>query len=353
MQLLLAAYVSEPPTYGPDVPAELAAIARRATAREPAERFESVRAFREAVGRFRDRQSADRLARAAVDGLDEVAPSVAAGAGDGDVEPRLAEIELAIESARRRWDAHPLLAGAAQRLLEQRVRHAAAQDRPDAALGFLARMSSPAPELAEAVERARGRVAERASYRRRLEAMSRELDLTLGSAARRRVFALLGALWLLINLAFGWGARTGAFVVGYRELLVEGALLVASLVPLGLLLRRTLFQNRANRRLYGGLAFTAATVELHWVVCTLLGIPSTVAVGLTTLYYTFAFATLALVLDQRLLGAAACMAGAAVGVALAPRYVYEHVGIGGGAAVACTLWLWARSGEEERAHERP
>jgi hypothetical protein len=338
--LLLTAWISAPKEYGERVPAELAAILHRATHREPAERFQSARAFREAIERFLRHRRADDLVRRASDGLRELAVMLERGATDAEVEPSVTEITLAIEQARRGFAAHPRLEAVDQELLERRIDQALARERPETAAAFLAQLRAPQPATLEKIEALRARLRDRDAHVARLEAMSRELDLTLGSTARRRMFALLGAAWLMFSVLLGALARSGALQVDYRALLVEGAALVAALGPIALWRRRDLFQNTANRRLYGGLAFTAAAVELHWVVCSLLEVPVTTAMAITPLYYTYAFTTLALALDRRFFLGAIALAACAVASAAFPSSVFEILGVGGACAVALTLLAW-------------
>ncbi len=338
--ILLAAWVSAPKQYGPDVPAELVAILHRATHRDPEQRFPSARAFREAVEAFLRHRRADLLVRRAADELRRVAPLLASGAPDDELEPRLAEVELALEQARRGFSDHPQLAEVHEELATARIEHALARERPEAASAFVAQLRSPDAAVEARIEALRARLREREAHIAGLEAMSRELDLTLGSAARRRLFAMLGVAWLLVSLALGALDRSGLLSVDYRALLVQGGLMVAALGPIAFFRRRVLFQNVANRRLYGGLIFTAAAVELHWVACLLLDVPVATALAVTPLYYAYAFATLAVALDRRFFAGAAALTACAAASAAFPTLVLDIIGVGGSAAVALTLYAW-------------
>jgi serine/threonine-protein kinase len=346
MMTLLASFTSEPKTYAADVPEELVSILHRATHRDPRQRFESARAFREALEGFLRHRRADRLVRRALEGARELRGLLDAGAGDAEVEPRFSEHALALEEARRGWAEHPQLRPLTDTLLAHRATHAIAQDRPEAALAFLGEMRAAPRVLVERAEAARRSGEAREAHVRRLEAMSRELDITLGSSDRRRLFVVLGALWLGFSVCFGWLLRSGALTMGYRELLAFGGVLVGTLGPVAFWIRRRLFQNTANRRLYAGLTFTAAVIELHWIACMLLDVAPSVAIALTPLYYAYAFATLALALDRRFFYGAGALAVAALAGALVPEAAHEVVGVGGASAVALTLWAWSRSSDE-------
>ena len=342
MAVLLAAFLSEPPEL-PGAPPELRAIVRRATHVDPEQRYASADALREALEGFLRHRLAERLASQAARMLDALGAEVARGAGDVEIEPRLAECAQAIREARREWPAHPELEVLSEALLERRLQHAIAHDRVEAADAVLAQMKQPGDAHRAQLEAARARVSARRAHVARLEDMSRELDLTLGTASRRATFGILGAIFFLISLVLGYLTRSGIHRIGYTELLVEGALLVATLVPYGYWNRRRLFVNVANRRLYGGLTLTALTVEVHWIVGVLLDIPVPHAVAVTPLMYTFAFATLAVSLDRRIYWGAAAMALAAAAAALWPSWALDIVGIGGGLAVFSILAAWRRA----------
>ncbi len=338
---LAHAYESPPCVYEDTVPRELQTILHRALAREPEQRYPSVEAFREAVEGFLQHRHAEHLAARAEATIAAVERQLASSAGP-DLEAQLAEIEVAIEQTAREWGQHPRLPVLARTLLVLRTRHALAEERVDAARAFHARLDGKDPVLGEEIEALAETLAERARHVRSLEAIGRDLDLTLGGAERQRLFALLGASWASVSLVIGALDRRGALRFGYRELLVEGGCLVAVLVPYGFRRRRTFFQNLANIRLYGGLIFTAVAVELWWVAGALLGVPVRAAIALTPLFYTYAFATLALVLDRRFARGAFALLVTAALAARFPRWALDCIGLGGAAAVALTLHAFRR-----------
>jgi hypothetical protein len=173
-----------------------------------------------------------------------------------------------------------------------------------------------------------------------LEAMSRELDLTLGSRERRGIFAVFALSWLATSLSMGFVSRAGIHAFAYVDLLIGGFILVALLLPYGLWTRRQYFQNRANTRLYGGLIFTAIAVELFWLAAWALDVPVTSAVAVTPTFYAYAFGTLALALDRRWLRGVALMGVTGLVSALHPDYAYDLIGIGGAGTVVATLAGW-------------
>ena len=337
VEVLTRAYTSEPAQYAADVSRELAGILHRAMNRDPEQRFPGADALREAVEAFLRHRGAEHFATRADEALADAEARLEAGGAGSGLEACLAECEAALELVRREWPEHPRLVALEDALLERRARHALLEERLDAAEAFSAQLRVPSAALTARLAALRAKLDLRDRHVRSLETLGRELDLTLGSRERRVVFAILGVAWALQNATLGWLDRTGLMRLDYRVLLVNGGLLVATIVPWAWWRRHTLFQNRANRRLYGGLIFTALAMELLWVMGVLLHLPTRTALALTPLFYTYAFATLGLVLDRRFLrGAAALLVAAGLG-ALWPAWGPEVVGVGGALAVWLTL----------------
>jgi len=336
---LAHAFTSEKVEYGPEVPRELASILGTALKREPSQRFQSADALREAIDGFLRHRGAEHFVDRADEGLTEIDSRLARGI-DPEIEPRLSEIEVAIEQARREWPEHPRLGALERALVERRTRHAILEGRLEAAVAFHAQLVDAATELGAQIELLRRSLDERARHVESLEAIGRELDLTLGGRERQFLFTVLGGTWAVVGVMFGILDRSGILRIGYRELLLFGALLVATFLPYGLARRRTFFQNRANRRLYGGLIFTAVAVEVWWVAGILLHVPVRSALALTPLFYTYAFATLAIVLDRRFFRGAIALLLTAGFSALFPAWSLDCIGLGGAAATALTLHAW-------------
>lgn len=343
MLQLSRAFISEPQEYETDVPKELVRIIHRATEPRPEDRFESVDALRRAIEGFLQHRRADRTIARAETVLGELRDALGAEHEAIDIEPRFAECEVALEQARRAWAQHPRLTPLQDELWRQRFAYAESREDISAAREALARLTELDPSLDERLRALISAADAQAKRVARLEAMQRELDVTLGRQDRRRVFMGLGFVWAVICIGLGVTTRSGILNLGYTELLVEGLALVAVLFPYGYLRRKVLFQNRANRKLYGGLIFTALAVELFWVANMLLGVPVLHAVALTPMFYTFAFGTLAITLDPRFWWGTVPLAIASVATGLATTWTHDLIGIGGLCAVVATSWAWRES----------
>jgi serine/threonine protein kinase len=350
MELLGSAFASVPPTYGPEVPRELGDIVVRATRFEPKERFPSVLALREALEAFLRHRPADRLLSRVEEGLARLETLASEKRAEGDderrdeeIEPLLAECDIALEEARRSFAEHPRLPALDRGVALRRIEHALVSERPADARQLLPRLS-PDPDLsartAERITALEARLSERARHLHALEDLERDLDLTLGAASRTRLWLLFGVAWALVSLGYLAIERLWHVPLTYPALLVQGGVMVGVLLPVAILFRRTLLENRAHQRLYGGLALTGLTVELLWIMGLLMDIPIHTALAMTTLLYTYAFATIAIAIDRRVLPATFVMAGAAALTALMPELVHAWLGLGGLSAVLVTTRAW-------------
>ncbi|MFO0711391.1 MAG: serine/threonine-protein kinase [Sandaracinus sp.] len=275
-ELLGAAVESEPFAYGPAVPGDLAALANRATSREPADRPESALAFRAALGehtRHREAHGLLAAARAAMEPL--VAGRVSL------VEPeaasRLAEAVAALGAARR---VHPEAVEADHdRYLALATEREIALESPVAARTFSRRRRAPDPDHEARIDALEARQEATRSQAQELARAKAEADVSV--TMRQRVW-LLAAVFVPVLL--GTIFLTTTELAAGAELTTRGLLttnLVATLMlGVGLTLGRAyFFGNRGNRLLsfYGATAFLGAT----WVhlVSYLTDVPTPVALA--------------------------------------------------------------------------
>ncbi len=206
----LAALDAGPYPYATSVPEELGAIANRASACEPADRYATVRALREAIAGYVQHRSSLALAHQAEDRVEELRGL--AGQPDDDAQQRFerltVEARFALDQALAQWPENPKAIAAA------------------AALDAL-------------IAARRNRVAE-------LERLARDLDPHAGSPQRTLAFALMAVIG--VGLAI-------VGIVDYPTLPTPDRLFYQSLAPLGLMamitvaMRRHAFATSFNRRL--------------------------------------------------------------------------------------------------------
>lgn len=153
----------DPFTFGPFVPQELADIARKALATDPADRFRSARDLRDALVRFLSHRSSRLAARRAHEQLDGLRELLATDADAIAIHARFSACRFGFEQALSEWsdntEARDGLLDALQ--LMARAELDAGNARTAAAL--LADIPDPPPQLLERLEEVRAHEAARAS----------------------------------------------------------------------------------------------------------------------------------------------------------------------------------------------
>ena len=204
MDVVRAALVSDAFSYGADVPAELAALANRATSRDPALRPESAEAFRDELGDFLKHRSARALAEIAVVRVSELEEALAA-AGDSAPTDIAAAYRLAtearfglVESLREHADGEEAQ-GAMDRCLAASIELELRQGNADAAEALLREVRGPRAAIEKRIAETRARKERAAQAGAALERIERDLDPSVHGAPR--VLLILGLA--VISLSFG------------------------------------------------------------------------------------------------------------------------------------------------------
>ncbi len=228
IEALLHAHESAPAAYEASVPEELAELANRACAKDPAERPADVKAFRSALVAFREHEDSVELTHRARERLDSLEALLAIDVPNDDerraIDERFAEVRFALEQALRSWPENDA-AKATQDWLEELL-------------------------------------AERRAKAEALETLARERDPNVGTRQRAyalSVLAVFGVV-MLVMVFFKEGTVTAMETVGY------GLTLVGLLLVLVVVLRRQVLSNEFSRQLIGMLFIAALLVMVPRVM---------------------------------------------------------------------------------------
>ncbi|MCA9623548.1 MAG: protein kinase [Myxococcales bacterium] len=246
------AFASEPPRYGPDVPAELGAIAQRAMARNPYDRFESAAAFAEAIDAFLLHWSSHELC---LEGERRATALEAIRREDGreaEVETLFHEARFAFAQALRGWPENERAEAGRVRLLEQMIAFELRRGAPRAARALLSQLPSAKAELEERVTAAV----------ERQDTIEREADPGLGIQERLKRIYFGATVWTIVAVAAGISSRTGFFVVTHRHIGIVGAAFAVGSILSMIGWRRAMLLSAANRTI----SITAFVVFLYAVV---------------------------------------------------------------------------------------
>ena len=318
MDVLRNALASSLVAYGDDVPQPLAAIANRATHREPAERYPTAGAFRDALADFLKRRSARALADAALERVGALEQALANGGTPADLAGayRLAtEARFGLVQSLREHSDDSDAREAMRRCLVASIELELRQEHAESADALLHELIVPDPTLQARIAELRARAGARAKEHARLERLERDLDPR--AEGQRRLVPLLavsaisGALGLYVLLTGGGHPPTPQTAL---------AIAVAALVVIvtGVIaLRRRLLSNAFNRRAAGLLIVGTGGLVLNRVIGLATGTAPTITL-------TFDLGVMIV----------ACLAGA---VTLHPRFAWSVAVLGLGLVSAC-VW---------------
>lgn len=331
-QVLYAAFHSEPPQYGDEVPKPLAQLAAAATAKEPADRPASAAAFREQIEHFlRHRNSlalateararladADKLVELvlAEDGADRSAANLIGDDTAALIHRLGGEARFGFQQALATWPENPDALAGYQQVCATMARFAIAEGDARTAGHLIAEIAEPPPELVAAwqtLSAARARDADRVQ---RLSEMEADMDLESGSALRSRLALTVAVVWAIVPLAVGILERQGALQVTFEGYIGSGffwALFIGVGVWFG---RRGMMANRVNRAFVRSLAGAVAAPLLQRLVSWRLGANVHQAMTYDLVLFFLVLLDMAATIDWRLAWGAGVY-GVAASVAMA------------------------------------
>jgi eukaryotic-like serine/threonine-protein kinase len=249
-EVLVSALSVEPYEYGPSVPAELAEICNRATARDRSARFASADALRLAVVEHLRHRGSIALAEQASErsaGLAELIASAPEGKPPDDLRRAYqlaSEARFGFEQALREWPGNRLARDRRCESLARVVELELRQGHVDAAEAALLEIDPVPAALRERFDRARAAREREQAEHARLRALAKDLDPSV--ASKQRAIAL--GLFSIMATAAAVSVVTHRTVFGPWTLLYisGGFLAAAALVTLAM--RRKLLENSFNRQ---------------------------------------------------------------------------------------------------------
>lgn len=302
--VLAQAAESAPYAYPPSVPADLAALASRATARDPAERPATAAEMRRALADHGRHKSSRALAASAAARLPRLRALSEAASGDEaerrEADALIAEIRFALTVARDEWRDNP----AAQQGLES---------------------------LDAILELRRARAAH-------LEALARDLDPAVAALPRTLVIVAMASAAVLI----GAGALFVSRAPPPRTFLLQ-SLVPFSAVAIGtLVFRRQLARSAFNRQTAAGLLAGTAAMSLGAALAIPLGVGTATVMSFGSLVFAALEAFAATTLFPWMRWLAAIMLTSAVACALWPAHAFTSFSLLTSLAALTGLWFATR-----------
>ncbi len=350
--IFIEAYRSAPVEYHHDVPAELGAIANRATAADPDERFPDTESFRLAIANYLRHRDSYRLTQTANRRLGELQEAIDQWFADPD-QDESARDQIYLLFAPCRFGFEQALDIWSDNMRAQRGRRAALQTMADfelrqedekAASLLINELSPPDPELLERLEALQELLSARDSRVQRLQRIEHAVDINLASRERAIMAAILGIVWGAVPATHAALIRMGFIALDYTTYFIQffGPLSLAAIVVFTM--RRRIIANAATLRIIQAIFVNLAANFLARFCIWLIGGPITTAIAIENVIAAFCIALIATLLDRRIWAASLVFAAAAIGVALAPNFALEISALANtfGLFAVAVLW-WLRS----------
>jgi tRNA A-37 threonylcarbamoyl transferase component Bud32 len=340
MEQLARAWSSQPYAYPDTVPAELAAVANKATAKEPADRFATADELRREISRFLRHRESRVLEDQASNSL---ALLLAAQVQEDEDEVRrlLGQCRFGFQAALQVWPGNEEAREGLQEALRMAVEFEVSAKNRGAAQALLDEMEAPPPDLVDKVQALRTQERARARELRRLRRTRADEDLGRGRRARGAFSIGLAAMWCFVPLAIRLAEALGKDSPGLIAVLeLFGFLATGGAV---LVVRRQLMANAAGRRLalsMGGLLAALVPVQTAAV---LLGLSRSAVVSMLLLMVASGLGTMAIAQERALLLAAAMFAVSGLGAAATPQWALEFAALASLAGFAAVGSAWMRS----------
>lgn len=335
LQLFYKALFVEPFEYDLDeVPEELAAICNRATARDPAERHESVEAFRAELAAFLEHSDSRRLVKQARQMFEALKEAVGAEEPH-KVRELFGACHFGYRQAAEIWPDNPQARDGRCALLLTMAEFELQHRHPEAAAHLVGELPGDA-QASEQVVRLKADIEAQRQELDALQSLRHETDLSIYS--RRRGVLAFGLAMVWAGNAF----RRSADLPEHVELVTNQFVMMGLVGALMIALRRWLFGTLINRKIasvLGGVLVMDLVVRwLGWH----LRVPIFTLASMEMVVDTAGVLYLALLIDLRLLAATAAMAAGVVCAAYFPERIYTITACSNllTLLVISGIWFW-------------
>lgn len=359
LELLAAAWRSPAIEYGSGVPAELAAIANRATARDPQLRFASIHEFQLALVGY-DRHASSRLLSAAAherlaellaltdqqtDADIDTETDTETGAEDqvardARIQDAFIECRVSFRTALGSWPDNPTAHAGLQSALRAMIRHDLRRDRLQSAVTLAVGLAEPDADIELAIEELTQRLAAERERALALERLGQQHDLRFGGRTRAFIAVIFAVIFSAVPIGAGIAKRAGHYEHGHLNNLGMCIGFVLLLAGLFRWARDTLTSTEINRSVTRSLFVVAFSSFLLTFAVWAADMNAEASLPLSLLMFAIYMGTLAALIDGRLFACAGAHAIAFTGAVVWPAYAYEMVALGHFFSSALAAWFW-------------
>lgn len=324
-EMMMTAWKAEPPSFDDDVPQRLAAITRRAMAKAPADRFESVAEMRREIVEFQRHRESLQMVERASGRLEEFRDKVEAAergesVNSNELHELFAECRFAFEHALEVDPGNRAATDGLQELLSAMASWEIDQEGYQAAAMLIDDLPQPNPDLEQRLEQLREELDSREREVEELRQARREHDVERGRTARSYFVLKLGVFWILfasIPFAVEWIFAIDLGVAGY---LLQSAMLGLFISSGMYIYREQMFQNIANQKMVMTVVILFVVEVTARIVGLYNGLPFALILSFEGFMSALGTGVLALTLDERIFWAAGIFAVGSLIGGLFPTY---------------------------------
>ena len=362
-QVMFSAHQCDPPTFEDDVPPDLAAICKKAMARDPKDRFQTARDLRDALQNYGRNREARRLAELGQKRLRElqklrdmevsetVDPDADGEGKDGGDKSGIPEHELyrlfsecrfAFEQSREINPDGIRATEGLQQALEIMADRELSQEAHKAAALLIADFPRPNPEFSSRLEDLAEELARRRDSFATLQQIRFDQDVEVGRSSRAVFVTIMGLFWAAASVLMAFMVESGRVALTHPRTfahIVGLTIMVSAVVYFG---RRRFFKNELNKKMLLSVIASFLVIIAHRGMAWLHDIPFHIAAAHEMVMYGMAIIVVAVCLDRRLVWAGIPFVGCAVIAGFWPHltlWLFVPANLLGMTALLVT-WVW-------------
>lgn len=351
-QMMFKAHLCKPPEFGDEVPPELAAICKKAMARNPEERFASAGELREALQHYRRNREARRLAEQGEERLEELRELAAAERQGDDIDERalykvFSESRFAFEQSREIVADGPRATEGLQQALEVMANRELAQEAHKAASLLIADLPTRNRDLEARAEALGEELAARRQDFATLRQISYDVDATVGRRSRI-IFALIfGIFWAGASGIVTWLVESGRLALSHPRTFAHIIGLTLTIGAILFIWRKRFFANEHNKKMLVAAVISFAVVTVHRGMAWIQDLPFHVAVAHEMLMYGLAVMVVGFCLEKKLMWAGLPFVGFALLGAYQQAWMLWLFVPANLLGMALAIWAWWPRGDDD------
>ena len=343
--VMMNAHDCPEPTFDESVPPELAAICKKAMARDPEDRFESAWAFRDALHQYRRNREARRLARQGDDRRAEVVDLLDLERSGHPIEERALyktfgecrfayeqSLEISPSNASARDGLQLVLEGVTDRELNREAHKAASL--------LIADFPRPNPEFQQRLDELAEKLDARQEHYEELQQIRHDVDLEVGRHSRTLFASVMGIIWGVSSFSLAFAIEKSYFVLSYPRMMYHIVSLTTVVALATYLGRNHFFANEVNRRLILAILATFGCTTLGRFLGWKMELPILSTMTMEMLTYGTVSIILAVTVDKRVALAGVTFFAASLLSAIWPPLLFWFFATANVLGMGLMVWIW-------------